>query len=89
MSRGYFDFISHHQAYQELEKNWHVELATATFFWFDLIVNPPIGADYQKIASDYLKALQKEVETSTDKRFVYFLASRKRVRFSIVRQPRY
>lgn len=89
MSRGYFDFVSQHQAYKELEKTWHVELATTTFFWFDLIVTPPAGVDYQKIASDYLKALQEEVETTTDKRFVYFLASRTRVRFSTARQPHY
>lgn len=89
VSRGYFDFVGHNDIYQSLEKNWHVELATSTFFWFDLVVNPPEGMNYQRIASDYLKELRAEVEKSTDKRFVYFISSRKRVRFSAVHQPRY
>lgn len=89
MSRGYFNFISDHHAYQELNKNWHIELLTSTFFWFDLIVDPSFGVDFQKAASDHMKEVQKKVEESTDKRFVYFLATRERVRFSTKRKPRY
>jgi hypothetical protein len=88
-SRGYLSFIKDNPVYKNAEKDWHVELTDYTVFWFDLLVNPPAGVDYQKRISDQLRAYRKEVEECNDKRFVYFITSRNKVRFSTKKAPEY
>jgi len=88
-SRGYLSFIKDNPVYQDAEKDWHVELTDYTVFWFDLLVNPPAGLDCQKHIADQLRAYRKEVEENNDKRFVYFITSRDKVRFSIKKAPEY
>ncbi|MFQ6589916.1 MULTISPECIES: hypothetical protein [Pseudomonas] len=88
-SRGYLSFIKDNPVYKNSEKDWHVELTDYTVFWFDLLVNPPEGVDYQKRISDQLRAYRKEVEECNDKRFVYFITSRGKVRFSTKTAPEY
>lgn len=89
MSRGMFEFIKDEPAYQQSEKDWIVELLRSDQFWYDMIVNPPEGFDSKKFISEYLEALRETVKSQLDKRFIYFLASRKKVRFSTAKKPRY
>lgn len=88
-SRGYLSSVKENAAYKEAEKEWHVELTDYTVYWFDLLVNPPEGIDFQKIFSDQLRAYRKAVEENNDKRFVYFITSRDKVRFSTKKPPKY
>ncbi|EJK99244.1 Hypothetical protein PflQ2_0579 [Pseudomonas fluorescens Q2-87] len=88
-SRGFFSFIKDTPAYKDSEKNWYVELADYTVFWFDLMINSPPGIDFQKVAAEYLKDYRDAVKESNDKRFVYFIAARQKVRFSTRKSPKY
>jgi len=89
MSRGMFEFIKNEPSYTDADKKWEVELSKSDRFWYDLVIDPPDGFDVNKQISDYLKNLQTVLKSQIDKRFVYFLGARKRVRFSMKRKPRY
>ena len=89
MSRGLFDFLQREPTYTESDKDWYVELSTSTCFWYDLVIQPPEGFDTKQQITDYLKWLQATVESQLDKRFIYFLAARKKVRFCVTKKPRY
>jgi len=87
--RGDFDFFTDKKSYTNSEKDWIVELIHSNCYWYDLIVNPPKFAATNKYIINSLKALKKEIESQLEKRFIYFIASRKKIRFSIKKQPKY
>jgi hypothetical protein len=89
VSRGYFDFLKNQPAYTQAEKDWYVELQQSTYVWYDAIIDPPEGFDMAAETRRYLRELRKTVKNTLDKHFVYFLASRLRVRFCIAKPPRY
>lgn len=89
MNRGFFDFMQNQPAYTDAEKRWHIELDQSTYFWYDLLVHPPEGFDTKQHIANFLKSLKKTVETQLDKRFIYFLASRTKLRFCTSKKPRY
>ncbi len=89
MTRGMFDFLRNEPAYTGADKDWYVELIQSNCFWYDLIVNPPDEFNTKQQITDFLKGLQTIVETQLDKRFIYFLAARKKLRFCTMKKPRY
>lgn len=89
MSRGLFSFLQNQAAYTESEKDWYVELISSWCFWYDLIISPPEGCDTNRHIIGRLKQMQDVVESELDKRFIYFLAARKKIRFCVKRKPRY
>lgn len=89
MTRGMFDFLQREPSYTDSDKDWYVELSQSTCFWYDLLLHPPEGFDTKQQITDYLKQLQVTVESQLDKRFIYFLAARKKLRFCVSIKPRY
>lgn len=89
MTRGNFDFINSNVAYSESDKSWWIDLINTDCIWYDMIINPPDDISTNKIIKNYLSAIEKHVKENCEKRFVYFLGSRKKVRFSTKRKPRY
>lgn len=92
MSRGLFSFIKNLDGYKNSEKKWTVELQTFHRYWYDLIVNPNEVSQYfdtRKLIVDYLKDVKKSVEEQLEKRFVYFICSRTKVRFNTNKKPSY
>lgn len=89
MTRGMFDFLLHEPTYTGSDKDWYVELIHSKCFWYDLLINPPEGFDTKQQITDYLKQLQSIVKNQLDKRFIYFLAARRKVRFCASKKPRY
>lgn len=89
MTRGMFDFLQREPSYTDSDKDWYVELSQSTCFWYDLLLHPPEGFDTKQQITDYLKQLQVTVESQLDKRFIYFLAARKKLRFCVSKKPRY
>lgn len=89
MSRGIFDFMLNQPAYTDAEKRWHVELDQSSYFWYELLVHPPEGFDTKQHIANFLKRLKQTVETQLDKRFIYFLGSRTKLRFCTSRKPQY
>ena len=89
MTRGIFDFLQREPTYTGADKDWYVELSQSTCFWYDLLLDPPEGFDTKQQITDYLKQLQSTVESQLDKRFIYFLTARKKLRFCVSKKPRY
>lgn len=89
MSRGYFRGLASEPAYADSRKNWFVSLEGSSCYWYELIVNPPDFADTKGDISSHLEILRTEVERTLEKRFIYFFASRTKVRFDTSRPPRY
>ncbi len=89
MTRGMFEFLRHEPSYTDSNKDWYVELIQSTCFWYDLLLRPPNGSDTKQHITDYLKQLQAIVESQLEKRFIYFLAARKKIRFCETKKPRY
>jgi len=90
LNRGMFSSISDNEAYAEADKKWTVELQRFHKYWYDLVVNPNEVAEYfdtRKLIVDYLKGVKKAVEQSLEKRFVYFICSRTKVRFNTKKKP--
>lgn len=89
VTRGYFGNLASNPAYAGSKKNWHVTLQQSSCYWYDLIVNPPDFADTKDGISSQLEGLRATVEQTLDKRFIYFFASRTKIRFDTVRPPKY
>lgn len=89
MSRGSFKTLLEHDAYKRSSKHWVVELIQSTMYWYELIVNPPKEIDTKGHISKSLRYLKAVVEEQLEKRFIYFIVSRKRVRFSQKKKSRY
>jgi hypothetical protein len=89
MTRGFLGSIAESPAYTDAEKDWSITLQQSSCYRYDLIVNPPDFADTKSGIGKALDRLREEVERTLEKRFIYFFASRPKVRFDVSRQPRY
>lgn len=89
MTRGVFSITGRLPSYEKAAKVWYVELEQYDCFWYDLIVNSPDHSEFDESISSYLSHLKKEVENSLEKRFIYFICSRPKIRFDVRRRPRY
>ncbi|WP_163024019.1 hypothetical protein [Pseudomonas viridiflava] len=90
MNRGFFSFISEADAYSSSDKEWVVVLERYHRYWYDLVVNPHEVAEYfdsRQLIVDVLKKIKAGVESDLEKRFVYFICSRERVRFDTSKRP--
>ena len=89
MTRGFLRSIAQDPTYTNAEKDWCITLQQSTCYWYELIVNPPDFANTKSTIGMMLDSLREEVEKTLEKRFIYFFASRPKVRFDTSRQPRY
>lgn len=89
MTRGFLGNLASNPAYAESTKDWYVTLQQSSCYWYDLIVNPPDLIDTRSSISSQLEELRAKVEQTLEKRFIYFFASRTKVRFDTTRPPRY
>lgn len=90
MNRGIYKAITTIEQYHNAHKDWFVELQQSQMFWYDLIANPneySPTVNTKKIIIDDLKYLKKEVEDNLEKRFIYFICTRTKVRFNINKKP--
>ncbi|MCG3651388.1 hypothetical protein L5F32_03780 [Aliarcobacter butzleri] len=92
MKRGIFNLITEIEAYRETPKDWFITLDHSTVFWYGLLKREgelTTNISFKEYIIDYLKNLKKAVETNLEKRFIYFICSRKKVRFNINKKPFY
>ncbi|MGY0074591.1 hypothetical protein [Vibrio proteolyticus] len=90
VNRGLYASLIANELYKHSDKEWIVELETYHRYWYDLVVNPGEVADYfdtRQLIVNNLKRIKKEVEEHLEKRFVYFICSRERVRFNTNKKP--
>jgi hypothetical protein len=89
MTRGIFSQIVENKAYKESKKDWYVEISRSDMYWYDLVMNSTDEFNTKKMIVGYLSSLRKAVEESLEKRFVYFICSRPKVRFNMKTAPSY
>lgn len=89
MARGCYEELINNEHYQSTWKDWLVEIQYSKICWFDLLINSHEQVNTRKLIIDELAALKKEVENHLEKRFVYFICSRKKVRFNPKRKTKY
>lgn len=89
MTRGNLGDLAANPAYAESTKHWHITLQQSSCYWYELIVNPPDFVDTKDGISAQLEDLRATVEQTLEKRFIYFFASRTKVRFDTTRPPKY
>jgi len=89
MNRGIYSSLLDHESYKKSEKRWYVELLLSKMYWYEhIVVEHDLFPTREAIVAE-LKHFKKQVESSLEKRFIYFIASRTRVRFNTDKQPRY
>lgn len=81
MKRGIFGKFTDFEYTENVSRSWIVTFLESNCYWYDLIINPPEGWDSRKRISAELNEKKKLLADSIDKRFIYFLASRPKVRF--------
>lgn len=89
MNRGIFENLVDNHAYKKSAKDWYVELSLTEIVWYDTLVNPIEGFDIKGAISKKLREMKRIVEEQSDKRFIYYIAARRKVRFSQSKKPRY
>ncbi len=89
MTRGSYEDLINNEHYQNTWKDWLIEVQGSKIFWFDLLINSHEQVNTRKLIIDELATLKKEVETSLEKRFIYFICSRKKIRFNQNKKPKY
>ncbi|HIE6128574.1 TPA: hypothetical protein ACXN4M_001045 [Proteus mirabilis] len=89
MSRGNFNFIKSKTVYSESNKLWWVDLINTDCFWYDMLINPPSDLNTNEMIKNYLSSMEKYFNEHCEKRFIYFLGSRVKVRFSIKKKAKY
>ncbi len=69
------------EGYTGSAKEWYVELLRTDMYWYELIVNGHAEIDTKRHIFSQMKQLKEKVEINLEKRFVYFICTRKKVRF--------
>ncbi|WP_341666155.1 hypothetical protein [Vibrio sp.] len=90
VNRGLYSSLIKNDLYKSSDKKWIVALETYHRYWYDLVVNTGEVADYfdtRQLIVNHLKRIKAEVEDHLEKRFVYFICSRERVRFNTKKRP--
>ncbi len=89
MTRGIFDFITDNKAYSESEKDWYLELISSTPIWYDNYINPVLEFDTKSFITRQLNDLGDQVKSQIGRKIIYFVTTRKKLRFSIIKPPKY
>jgi len=56
--------------------------------WYDLVVNEPKEYPTKKMVRDSLKSFRAHSDAGVARRFIYFIATRPRIRFAVQKKPR-
>lgn len=85
MERGFFKVLAGGDEYNDSDKNWIVELSQSCMIWYDSIVNKNDaggGFDTRRLAIERIRRFKQEVSGNLEKRFIYFICTRPKVRFN-------
>ena len=64
---------------------WTASVAETKFYWYDLLVDGNPLPDFRDPVGRYLRRMQFAIDATMEKRLLYFLVSRPRVRFDVNR----
>lgn len=66
-------------------QSWDVTVSESKFYWYDLLVDFPPVPDFRDPLGRYLRRMQFAVEATMEKRLMYMLVSRPKLRFDTSR----
>lgn len=66
---------------------WEVKATDSKFYWYDLLTDFPPVPDFRDPIGRYLRRMQFALDATMEKRLMYFLVSRPRLRFDAKRPP--
>ncbi|WP_295992379.1 hypothetical protein [Rugamonas sp.] len=66
-------------------QTWSVSVSDAKFHWYDLVAGFPSVPDIRDPVGRYLRRMQFDLEATTEKRLLYFVVTRPRIRFDAKR----
>lgn len=89
MTRGPLNSLRDLPWYGNAQKRWLVELQRWDMFWYELLVNPHKDFDTTKEIPRELNNFKKKLEKERPRRYIYFIVSRTKLRFSLAKMPRY
>lgn len=81
LNRGIFNQLLSEKDYKISSKEWCVELEHSQMYWYDLIQNSHEEFDTKSFIIEKTKEIKRKVEENLEKRFIYFICSRRKVRF--------
>lgn len=79
------DMIADAAAQSHMPQSWDVTATESKFYWYDLITDFPPAPDFRDPLGRYLRRMQFAIEGTMDKRLIYLLVSRPRLRFDTKR----
>lgn len=80
MNRGMYGKVKELEDYSNSEKMWHIELLRVTSLWYEFMMNDDWVEAKEQIVQG-LKAYRATIDETCEKRFIYFIGTRKKVRF--------
>ena len=89
MDRGMFGSLLDNELYTKSEKEWIVELQNVDMFWYELLMQPNNEVNTKQYIKYWLEDRKNQVNQCLEKRFIYFICSRKKVRFCKNKKTRY
>lgn len=87
MRGGFEDIIKGNELYKNSSKTWIIELQQCDLVLLNQLRETCESILPKKWIQDYLNSIKKSLEDNFEKRFIYFLCSRKRIRFFQGKQP--
>jgi hypothetical protein len=64
-------------------QRWEATVAEAKYYWYDLLVNDPQVPDFRDPIGRYQRRMQFALDATMEKRLLYFLVARERLRFDV------
>jgi len=81
----YSDLLANVPALINAPQTWNVTVSDAKFHWYDLVAGFPSIPDIRDPVGRYLRRMQFDLEATAEKRLLYFVVTRPRVRFDAKR----
>lgn len=92
MHRGILKDIKELDSYANVQKSIRIALQECTFLWlnnFSELDELNNNIDVSQATRNHLKEIKNTVKNSFEKKFIYFICSRKMIRFDPSKQPRF
>src|SRR5450830_1638655 len=77
----YSDLLANVPALINAPQTWNVTVSDAKFHWYDLVAGFPSIPDIRDPVGRYLRRMQFDLEATMEKRLIYFVVNRPRMRF--------
>jgi hypothetical protein len=75
------ELIADAAARSHTPQSWNVTVSESKFYWYDLLIDAPEDPDFRDPLGRYLRRMQFAIEATMEKRLMYALVSRPRLRF--------